>query len=85
MEAKMNKIAILAASALLVGTCAAALAGSKGASSFSPGHEMKTQTTPTTKGASEFTPADQKKDAGTTTKGASEFTPGDKKNDARKK
>jgi hypothetical protein len=46
---------------------------------------MKSQTSPTTKGASEFTPADQKKDAGTTTKGASEFTPGDKMNDARKK
>ena len=81
----MNKIAILGALALLLGTCAVALAGSKGASSFSPGREMKSQTSPTTKGASEFTPADQKKDAGTTTKGASEFTPGDKMNDARKK
>jgi len=81
----MNKIMIFAASALLAGTSAAALAGSKGASSFSPGHEMRSQTSPTTKGASEFTPADQKKDAATTTKGASEFTPGDKRNDARKK
>ena len=81
----MNKIAIFAASALLAGTSAAAHAGSKGASSFSPGHEMRSQTSPTTKGASEFTPADQKKDAGTTAKGASEFTPGDKRNDARKK
>ena len=81
----MNKIAIVAASALLAGTSAAAHAGSKGASSFSPGHEMRSQTSPTTKGASEFTPADQKKDAGTTAKGASEFTPGDKRNDARKK
>jgi hypothetical protein len=81
----MNKIAIFTASALLIGTCAAALAGSKGASSFSAGHQMKSQTSPTTKGASEFTPADQKRDAGTTTKGASEFTPGDRRNDTRKK
>ena len=81
----MNTFAIFAASVLFAGTSVATLAGSKGVSSFSAGHQMKSQTSPTAKGASEFTPADQRRDAGTTTKGASEFTPGDKRNDARKK
>ena len=80
----MNKIIILAASALLAGTCSVALAGSRGASSFSPGHQVPT--TSTTKGASEFSPGDKMRDLGTkTTKGASEFSPGDKRNDLRKK
>ena len=83
----MKKITLITASLLLLGSSALALAGSKshGASSFSPGQQMREQTTPMPRGASEFTPADQMKDAGTTTKGASEFTPGDKKNDAKKK
>jgi hypothetical protein len=81
----MTKITLLATFVLLAGTSAVALAGSKGASTFSTGHQMRSQTSPTTKGASEFTPADQRRDARTTTKGASEFTPGDKRNDARKK
>jgi hypothetical protein len=83
----MKKITLITASLLLVGSSALALAGSKsqGASSSSPGQQMREQTNPTTKGAAEFTPADQMKDAGSTTKGASEFTPPDKKNDAKKK
>jgi hypothetical protein len=87
METTMNKIAILAASALLAGTCAVALAGSKGASSFSPGHQMQAPSAPpTTKGASEFSPGDQMKDLSTKpANGASGFSPGDQKNDLTKK
>jgi hypothetical protein len=83
----MNKIVILAASALLAGTCTVALAGSRGASSLSPGHQMQAPTAPpTTKGASEFSPGDQMRDLPTKpANGASGFTPGDTRNDSRKK
>jgi hypothetical protein len=82
----MNKIAIIAASALLAGTYAVALAGSKGVSTLSPGHQMQTSPTPTTKGASDLTPADQKRESITpTTKGASDFTPPDARKDRRGK
>ena len=81
----MKKITVIGAAVLVAALSSVALAGSKGAATFSPGHQMQTSP-PTTKGASEFTPADQKRDAVTpTTKGASEFTPGDKRNDTRKK
>jgi hypothetical protein len=81
----MKKITVIGATVLLATSSTVAFAGSKGASSFSPGHQMQGQTTPTTKGASQFTPGDQMKDLGSTTKGASGFTPGDQKNDAKKK
>jgi hypothetical protein len=82
---KKNIVTVIGATVLIAASSAVALAGSRGASSFSPGQHIRDQTTPRTGGASEFTPADQMKDAGTTTRGASEFTPGDKRNDARKK
>ena len=84
----MKKITVITASALLAVSSAAGFAApkSKGASGFSPGDQMRNQTTKTTKGASEFSPGDQMKDLGTkTTKGASDFSPGDTMNDARKK
>jgi hypothetical protein len=85
MEITMNKIAVLAASALLAGTCAVALAGSKGASSFSPGHQMQAPSAPpTTKGASQLSPGDQLRDlTSKPANGASQFSPGDIKNDIR--
>jgi hypothetical protein len=88
----MKKITLIAASLLLVVSSAVGYAGprggggTKGASGFSPGDQMKDLGTKTTRGASEFSPGDQMKDLGTkTTKGASEFTPGDKMIDLRKK
>jgi hypothetical protein len=83
---KKSIVTVIGATVLLAAASTVAVAGSRGASSFSPGQQMQGQTAPTTQGASQFTPADQMKDnPGTTTKGASEFTPGDKRNDARKK
>ena len=83
---KKNIVTVIGATVLLAASSAVALAGSRGASSFSPGQHIRDQTTPRTGGASEFTPADQMKDATTTTtRGASEFTPGDLRNDKRKK
>jgi hypothetical protein len=60
-----------------------AVAGPRGSSSSSPGHQMQSQTAPSSNGASELTPADQKKDAGA--KSASDFTPSDTKKDKKKK
>jgi hypothetical protein len=81
----MKKVTIIAVSLQLVGSSGLALAhgSSGGASAFSPGQQMRAQTSPTTKGASDLTPADQMKDSSTTTtNGASGFSPGDKKNDS---
>jgi hypothetical protein len=85
----MRKITLITASLVLAVSSAAAFATpkSKGASAFSPGSQMRDQTTATTtKGASDFAPGDQMKDLGTkTTKGASDLSPGDQMNDARRK
>jgi hypothetical protein len=81
----MNKIIVIA-TAILLGTSTFAAAAQKGASGFSPGHEM--QSSPSgSKGASEFSPGDRMQDKGTTgmSKGASELSPGDRMNDQRKK
>jgi len=78
------------AAALLLGLGASAIAAERpGASSMSPGHEMQNSKTPTTKGASEFSPGDIKNDKRGTvgmskSKGASEYSPGDRMNDRRK-
>jgi hypothetical protein len=78
----MKKITVIGATVLLAASSTVTFAGSKGATTFSPGHLMQGQTTPTTKGASQLTPGEQLRDLrGTTTNGASDFTPGDKKND----
>jgi hypothetical protein len=78
---KKKTIMVIGATVLLAASSTVAIAGSKGASSFSPGFQIKEHTTPRTGGASEFTPAEMK---GTGTKGASDFTPGDTRNDLRK-
>jgi hypothetical protein len=94
----MRKLVVIAA-AILIGTAGSALAqkgghgtagmgGSRGASEFSPGDQMRDAGGPknTTRGASEFSPGDRMRDAGgprKTTRGASEFSPGDQMNDRR--
>lgn len=83
------KRAIVLAVAILFGASAGVSAAEKpGASNLSPGHEMQKSTSPTTKGASEFSPGDPKNDKGTVgvskSKGASENSPGDRLNDHRK-
>jgi hypothetical protein len=94
----MTKLAVIAA-ALLIGTAGSALAqkghgtsgmgGSRGASEFSPGDQMRDAGGPkhTMRGASEFSPGDRMRDAGgprKTMRGASEFSPGDQMNDRRR-
>ena len=82
----MNKTIVIA-TAILVGTSTFAAAAQKGASGFSPGHEMQSSPSGSSKGASEFSPGDRMQDKGTTgmSKGASELSPGDRMNDRRKK
>jgi hypothetical protein len=83
------KTLITATAVVLIGSSGLGFAGSatKGASGSAPGTQMNNSTSPSSRGASEFTPSDTRKDTGTAgmSKGASEFTPGDKMNDARKK
>lgn len=85
----MQRTIVLAA-AFLVGAASAGAAAAErpGASNLSPGHEMQNSTSPTSKGASEFSPGDRRRDKGTVgmskSKGASEFSPGDRMNDRRK-
>jgi hypothetical protein len=88
----MRSPAILAAAILLIGSSACGYAQtktppapSKGASEFSPGHEMKDSATKDSRGASEFSPGDRMKDTNTTGRAASEFSPGDRMNDTRTK
>ena len=85
------KRTIVFAAAILLGASAGAISAERpGASSMSPGHEMQNSKTPTTKGASEFSPGDIKNDKRGTvgmsgkSKGASEYSPGDRMNDRRK-
>ena len=82
----MNKTIVIA-TAILLGTSTFAAAAQKGASGFSPGHEMQSSPSGSSKGASEFSPGDRMQDKGTTgmSKGASELSPGDRMNDRRKK
>jgi Spy/CpxP family protein refolding chaperone len=82
----MNKTIVIA-TAMLLGTSTLAAAAQKGASGYSPGHEMQSSPSGSSKGASEFSPGDRMQDKGTTgmsTKGASEFSPGDRMNDRAK-
>jgi hypothetical protein len=85
----MKRIIVFAA-AILLGASAGAIAAERpGASGLSPGHEMQNSKTPTTKGASEFSPGDIKNDKRGTvgmskSKGTSEYSPGDRMNDRRK-
>jgi hypothetical protein len=86
----MKRIVGFTAAILLAAGTSAIAAERPGASSVSPGHEMQNSKTPTTKGASEFSPGDIKNDKRGTvgmsgkSKGASEFSPGDRTNDRRK-
>jgi len=92
----MMKMSLVAAAILLASTAggfaqskgSGSTGGSKGASEFSPGDQMRDKGGPTrgSRGASEFTPGDQMRDKGTTgrgSRGASEFSPGDRMNDKR--
>ena len=81
----MNKTIVIA-TAMLLGTSTLAAAAQKGASGYSPGHEMQSSPSGSSKGASEFSPGDRMQGTtGMSTKGASEFSPGDRMNDRRKK
>ncbi len=93
----MKKI-IVVATALLFGTTAFAIAQSNtggGASSMSPGHEMRSpsgSSSSTGKGASEYSPGDRMQDrkesvgeSRGSTKGASEYSPGDRMHDKNTK
>jgi len=88
-ESDMKKTLMIAAAAMLIGSSSLSFAGSatRGASGSAPGTQMNNPTTPTSRGASEFSPGDRMKDSPTTgvSKGASELTSGDTMNDARKK
>ena len=91
----MNKLSIIAAVALLMGSSAISFAaGPKpGASGSTPGTQMNSTTQPenrgSARGASELSPGDKMNDARSTTtgsaktKGASGYTPGDTMNDKR--
>lgn len=83
------KKTISVATAFLLGTTAFAMAQSNtgGASSMSPGHEMRGSGS-TGRGASEYSPGDRMQDSKGTvgrsrgsTKGASEYSPGDRMHD----
>lgn len=82
----MKRAIILAAVTLLGAGIAANAAERPGASTMSPGHEMQSSTSRTTKGASEYSPGDRMHDKGTVgvSKGASQYSPGDRMNDRRK-
>lgn len=86
------KKTISVATAFLLGTTAFAIAQSNtgGASSMSPGHEMRSPSGSgsTGRGASEYSPGDRMQDSNGTvgrsrgsTKGASEYSPGDRMHD----
>lgn len=86
-RAMIKTTSVIAVAVLMAGT-GAALAGSNkgGASSFTPGDQMRDTGTKSPKGASEYTPGDQMKDTAVKPKtGASTFSPGDTMNDKRKK
>ena len=81
----MRKIALFAASALLLATASSAYAapkGTGGASEYSPGDRMQDTGGVKGKGASQFAPGHEMKK--NSSRGASEFSPGDQMNDLRK-
>jgi hypothetical protein len=82
----MKRAIIFGAAILLSASVGASAAERSGASNLSPGHEMQSSTSRTTKGASELSPGDRMHDRGTVgmSKGASEYSPGDRMNDRRK-
>ena len=87
MEVQMRRVIVTAAALLLGASTAAFAAETGGASRMSPGQGMQNSTSPTNKGASEYSPGDRMKDKGTVgkSKGASEYSPGDRMNDQRKR